>query len=51
MRETRFRETDTARVRATVEMRERVVVSGYRDALERILVPVRGEAVVLREMI
>lgn len=50
-RETRFREKDTVRVRATVEIRERVVAGGYRDALERILVPTRGEPLVLREML
>lgn len=51
VRETRFRETDTVRVRATVAMRERVVADGYRDRVERILVPVAGEPLVLREML
>jgi hypothetical protein len=50
-RETRFRETDAVRVRATVEMRERIVRDGYRDAVERRLVPVESEPLVLREML
>jgi hypothetical protein len=50
-RETRFREKDTVRVRATVEMRERIVQDGYRGAVERTLVPTAGERIVLREMI
>jgi hypothetical protein len=50
-RETRFREADRVRVRATVEMRERVVAGGYRGVVERLLVPVRGEELVLHEMI
>jgi hypothetical protein len=50
-RETRFREADRVRVRATVEMRERVVAGGYRGAVERRLVPVRGEELVLHEML
>ncbi|HEY2368304.1 MAG TPA: hypothetical protein VGH87_18025 [Polyangiaceae bacterium] len=51
VRETRFRSTDTVRVRATVAMRERPVAGGYRDTFERILVPIAGEPLVLREML
>jgi hypothetical protein len=50
-RETRFRETDKVRVRGTVEMRERIVHDGYRDAVLRCLVPAEGEPLVLREML
>jgi len=50
-RETRFRENDTVRVRATVQRGEVVIQDGYRDSPKRVLVPVPGEPIVLYETI